>query len=69
MLLLHKGLEEAAQPLGREGLVTSKESSENLQAFLLQALLLLPDLFPLILPGKAEARNVDPLLQAGETQD
>lgn len=35
LLPLHKGLEEAAQPLGRRGLFTSKQSPESLQALLL----------------------------------
>lgn len=68
VLPLHKGLEEAAQLLGGWGLFTSKQSSESLQALLLQTLLLLPQLCLLLL-GKSEVRNVDPLPQAGETQD
>lgn len=62
LLPLHKGLEEAAQPLGRWGLFTSKQSSESLQAFLLQTLLLFFELLCLLLWLKSEVKNMDPLL-------
>lgn len=69
LLSLHKGLEEAAQLLGRWSPFTSKQSFESFQAFLLQTLLLFTELLCLLLWGKSEVKNVDPLPQAGETQD
>ena len=42
-LLLHKGLEEAAQLLGAWGPLPSQQPPHSLQAFLLQILLLLPE--------------------------
>lgn len=49
-LLLHKGLEEAAQLLGAWGPLPSQQPPHSLQAFLLQILLLLPELLAPILP-------------------